>query len=134
MSRIRGRDTAPERGVRSALHRAGFRFRTNVRDLPGSPDVVLPRYRVAVFVHGCYWHRHDNCHLTTTPSTNRDFWLRKFSDNQARDRRNVAALEAAGWQVHVVWECDVRGTGPSLRRLIRALERRRRIIVSQGLP
>lgn len=108
MSRIANRDTAPERALRSALHRAGLRFRLHRRDLPGRPDIVLPSRRLAIFVHGCFWHRHEGCRFTTTPATNAEFWQRKFASNTARDAANVAALESRGWRVFVAWECEVR--------------------------
>jgi DNA mismatch endonuclease (patch repair protein) len=108
MARIRGRDTGPELAVRRALHRLGFRFRLHRRDLPGSPDIVLPRHRAVVFVHGCFWHRHSGCRLTTTPGTRAEFWSTKFEANVARDARAIEALEKQGWQVHVVWECQTR--------------------------
>lgn len=107
MSRIRGRNTGPEIRLRSLLHRAGFRFRLHVRDLPGRPDIVLPRYRTAIFVHGCFWHRHPGCRNSTMPSTRRDFWKEKFEENVRRDERNRHALEDAGWSVAVVWECEL---------------------------
>ena len=124
MSRIRGRDTAPEVAVRSILHRAGFRFRLHARGLPGRPDIVLSRYRTTVFVHGCFWHRHEGCRNATTPSSNRGFWQAKLAENVRRDRRNMEDLRKAGWRVSVVWECDV-PHGTSLRRALRTLERRR---------
>jgi DNA mismatch endonuclease, patch repair protein len=126
MSRIRNRDTKPEILLRSLLHRAGFRFRKNDSRLPGSPDVVLPGYRTAVFVHGCFWHRHEACRNCTVPTNNREMWLRKFSQNQLRDRRNVAALQQDGWSVYVVWECEM-PDGTAVKKLIRSLRRRRRI-------
>jgi DNA mismatch endonuclease (patch repair protein) len=107
MSRIRGKDTRPEKHLRSLLHAAGFRFRLHMKELPGRPDIVLPRYRTAIFVHGCYWHRHSSCRLATTPSSNREFWLEKFAGTVARDKRNREALEAAGWTVLTVWECEL---------------------------
>lgn len=108
MSRIRGRNTGPEMRLRSLLHRAGFRFRLHVKDLPGKPDIVLPKYRTAIFVHGCFWHRHAGCRNTTMPSTRTEFWQNKFDGNVERDRRNRAALEVAGWTVITVWECDLK--------------------------
>jgi len=108
MSRIANRDTAPERALRSALHRAGLRFRLHRRDLPGRPDIVLPSRRLAIFVHGCFWHRHEGCRFATTPATNAEFWQRKFASNTIRDAANVAALEALGWRVFVAWECEVK--------------------------
>ena len=108
MSRIKGRDTAPELKLRSLLHRAGFRFKLHVRDLPGKPDIVLPKYRTAIFVHGCFWHRHESCRNATTPSTRTEFWQDKFDSNVERDRRNRAALEEADWNVIIVWECELK--------------------------
>lgn len=122
MSRIRGRDTAPEMLLRSLLHRAGFRFRLHARQLPGRPDVVLPRYRAAIFVHGCFWHRHPGCRNATTPTTRREFWQEKFDDNVSRDVRNRIALEAAGWTVHTVWECELKADAENVvRRLTNEL-------------
>lgn len=108
MSRIRGRNTGPELLLRSLLHRAGFRFRLHAKQLPGRPDVVLPKYRAAIFVHGCFWHRHPGCRSATTPSTRREFWQEKFDSNVSRDARNQAALEATGWTVLTVWECELK--------------------------
>jgi DNA mismatch endonuclease (patch repair protein) len=107
MSRIRSTNTGPEKQLRSLLHRAGFRFRIHDRRLPGSPDIVLSRYRTAVFVHGCFWHRHPGCRKTTTPSSRVTFWNTKFEGTVARDKSNSAQLEAAGWQVIIVWECEL---------------------------
>lgn len=109
MSRIRSRDTKPEIVLRSALHRLGFRFRLHGRRLPGKPDIVLPRYRTAIFVHGCFWHRHKGCKVATTPKSNTDFWVIKFDRNVARDARNVEELRRAGWRVLTVWECELFG-------------------------
>jgi DNA mismatch endonuclease, patch repair protein len=106
MSSIRGRDTRPELLVRSYLHRAGLRFRLHARDLPGRPDLVFPRHRAAVFVHGCFWHRHDGCRFTTTPATRVAFWRDKFRQNVVRDTRNAALLRSAGWRVFTIWECE----------------------------
>lgn len=107
MSRVRNGDTTPERYVRSSLHAAGFRFRKNKRGLPGTPDVVLPRYRTAVFVHGCFWHGHD-CSRGKRPSTNAQFWDDKITRNAERDRRAVAELTRLGWFVEVIWTCGLR--------------------------
>ncbi|WP_291365232.1 very short patch repair endonuclease [Acetobacter sp. UBA5411] len=108
MSRIRGRDTGPELRLRSLLHRAGFRFRLHAKDLPGKPDIVLPKYHTVIFVHGCFWHRHKGCRNATTPSTRAEFWQAKFDGNVDRDNRNRAALETAGWTVMTVWECELK--------------------------
>jgi DNA mismatch endonuclease, patch repair protein len=107
MSNIRGRDTEPELVLRKLLHARGIRYRLHRRDLPGTPDLVLARYRVVVLVHGCFWHRHDGCNIATTPKTNTKFWTEKFERNVARDRRNVQALNDLGWRVYIVWECSL---------------------------
>jgi DNA mismatch endonuclease (patch repair protein) len=107
MAGIKGRDTKPERVVRSQLHRAGFRFRLHRRDLPGSPDIVLPRWNAVIFVHGCFWHRHPGCSKASTPRTRARFWNAKFAGNIERDRRNLLALRRLGWRVKVVWECSI---------------------------
>jgi DNA mismatch endonuclease (patch repair protein) len=109
MSRVRGRNTRPELRVRRGLHGLGLRFRLHPKELPGTPDLVLPRYRTVVFVHGCFWHGHG-CHLSKMPATRIEFWRRKIDGNVARDQGSVAALHAAGWRVLVIWECAVRGT------------------------
>ncbi|MFN8794404.1 MAG: very short patch repair endonuclease [Betaproteobacteria bacterium] len=108
MSGIGRRDTAPELRVRRYLHGAGLRFRVNVAHLPGRPDVVLPRVRMAVFVHGCFWHRHPGCRLAAEPATRTDFWNAKFDANVQRDRRVVDSLRANGWVVRTIWECESR--------------------------
>jgi len=107
MSRVRSRDTKPELIIRSLLHRAGYRFRINDAKLPGSPDILLPKYRTSIFVHGCFWHRHENCPKATIPSTNRDYWLKKFERNIARDSAVRKELKKLRWRVIVVWECEV---------------------------
>lgn len=117
MSRIRGRDTAPEKQVRSALHRAGYRFRLHRRDLPGRPDVLLPKYRTVVFVHGCFWHRHKGCRHAYAPKSRVAFWQEKFRGNIERDRRNVRELRRLGWKVVTVWECEAEWPERWLRRL-----------------
>lgn len=107
MKGIGAKDTRPERVVRSVLHRAGLRFRLNVPDLPGKPDIVLPRFRTCVLVHGCYWHRHTGCRLATTPSTRQEFWLAKLNANKRRDKKTMHELLAMGWRVIVIWECGI---------------------------
>uniref|UniRef100_Q07LJ7 Very short patch repair endonuclease n=1 Tax=Rhodopseudomonas palustris (strain BisA53) TaxID=316055 RepID=Q07LJ7_RHOP5 len=123
MSRIRGRDTEPEVKLRSLLHRAGYRFRLHDRNLPGRPDIVLPRYRATIFVHGCFWHRHEGCGNATTPSTRPEFWKAKFDGNVVRDRVNAERLADHGWRVIVVWECDLKkdpgGVLSSINRALR---------------
>lgn len=120
MSGIRSRNTKPERLVRSALHRLGFRFRLNVQSLPGKPDIVLPRYQAALFVHGCFWHGHD-CRLFKLPGTRTDFWQRKFESNRANDLKARDALIAVGWRVATVWECAIRGAGCDLEAVAQLL-------------
>lgn len=108
MSGIRSRNTRPEMKVRSALHQAGFRFRLHVAGLAGKPDLVFPKHQAVLFVHGCYWHRHEGCRIASTPSSNREFWVGKFAANVSRDQQAREVLLAAGWRVAVVWECEVR--------------------------
>lgn len=108
MSRIRSKDTAIEVMVRKYLFSRGFRFRKNVAILPGKPDIVLPKYRAVIFIHGCYWHRHPGCKNCATPSTNREFWIKKFAETVKSDLRCRQSLEMAGWKVHVLWECEIK--------------------------
>ncbi len=107
MSRIKGKDTEIELRVRSFLFRQGFRFRKNVKGLPGKPDVVLPKYRTVIFIHGCFWHRHPGCKDTTTPKTRTEYWLDKFQKNMENDKANQEALIADGWKVLIIWECEI---------------------------
>lgn len=113
MSSIRGRDTRPEMIVRRYLHRCGFRYRLHDRSLPGAPDLVLPRYRAVIFVHGCFWHRHAGCRFAATPANNHEFWRQKLSDNIERDQRTIQKLLHDDWRVIVVWECGIRLLGKS---------------------
>ena len=108
MSRVRSKDTSPEMRVRSQMHRSGYRYRLHVKDMPGAPDIVMPRYRTAVFVNGCFWHRHPGCSRASIPKTNTAFWERKFENNVARDEGVHASLRQDGWAVVVVWECQTR--------------------------
>lgn len=108
MARVNSKDTTPERTVRRVLTRLGARYRLHRRDLPGHPDIVLPGRRLAIFVHGCFWHSHDCARGSRVPKNNRDYWLAKVGRNVARDARAIAALEADGWRVEVVWECDLK--------------------------
>lgn len=125
MSGIKGRDTKPERVVRSYLHRAGLRFRLHRTGLPGRPDLVFPKFRVAVFVHGCFWHRHESCRFATTPASNVAFWQAKFAQNVDRDSRVQRELRRAGWRVVTVWECDLGET--ALRRLVKKIQGKARL-------
>ena len=106
MSRIRSKNTEPEKLVRSMLHAMGYRFRIHRRDLPGNPDIAFPKRRIAIFVHGCFWHKHEGCQKSRDPKSNKTFWLNKFQKNVERDRKNQEALEKNGWAVHVIWECE----------------------------
>lgn len=124
MSRIRGRDTMPERQVRSLLHRSGFRFRVNQRLSGCTPDIVLRRYKTAIFVHGCFWHRHDRCCKATTPSSNVAFWQAKFAANVRRDAQQKTSLAREGWNVFVIWECEV-AAGRALNLALVKLRRMR---------
>lgn len=120
MSRIRGGDTKPEKIVRSTLHRMGYRFRLHRRDLPGTPDIVLPRHRTVIFVHGCFWHRHPRCKYAYTPKSRQAFWEEKFAANVVRDQRTQRRLRRMGWRVIVVWECEARKP----ERLVEKLSKR----------
>ena len=122
MSRIRCKDTSPEIAVRSLLHQLGYRFRLHRKDLPGSPDIVLPRYRTTIFVHGCFWHRHQGCRLAYLPKSRVEFWEKKFADNIKRDFLARKALKSAGWRVIVVWECELDDIKTLQRRLISELK------------
>lgn len=119
MSRIKSRDTKPEIVVRSMLHRMGFRFRLHRKDLPGCPDIVLPKYYAAIFVHGCFWHRHKNCRLAYTPKTRSEFWLDKFEQNKARDRVVQLELKAIGWTTLTIWECETKNSDKIAEKLAR---------------
>lgn len=120
MSGIRGKDTKPELVVRSFLHRAGLRFRLHAK-LPGKPDLVFPKYRTAVFVHGCFWHRHEGCCYATTPASNPAFWQEKFASNVRRDAKVTAQLEKLGWRVLVIWACQLNES--SLKGLTREIRK-----------
>ena len=108
MSHIRSRDTSPELKVRSMIHRAGYRYRLHVKEMPGKPDIVMPRYRTAIFVNGCFWHRHLDCRYATMPKTNIDYWQQKFKRNVDRDQETYNALKQDGWSIVVIWECQTR--------------------------
>lgn len=125
MARIRSKDTVPELALRRALHRLGLRFTLGNSRLPGKPDLVLPRHRAVVFVHGCFWHRHHGCNIATTPKSNTPFWQSKFDRNVARDTRVANELAESGWRVFVAWECELQSkvraerTAETLARAIR---------------
>jgi DNA mismatch endonuclease (patch repair protein) len=119
MSAIRGKNTDPELRVRRHLHQSGLRYRLHDPRLPGRPDIVLPRYHTAIQVNGCFWHRHDGCEFAYTPSSNRRFWKKKFSENVERDKRSARRLHELGWRLIVVWECEASNS----RRLDRIVRR-----------
>ena len=108
MSGIRGRNTRPEMIVRRYLHGLGLRYRLHDRSLPGTPDLVFPKFNTVVFVHGCFWHRHDGCRFATTPSSNSEFWIKKLTENVHRDKRNIHKLLEIGWRVIIIWECGMK--------------------------
>lgn len=108
MSRIKGKNTRPEELVRKYLFSQGFRYRKNDKRLPGSPDIVLPRYKTVIFVNGCFWHGHEGCRYFVWPESNKDFWKNKIETNIARDNKKTAALESMGWKVITVWECELK--------------------------
>ena len=123
MARVRGKNTKPELLVRRALHRLGYRFSLHKGALPGRPDIVMPKYRTAIFVHGCFWHRHPGCRKASTPKTRAEFWQNKFDANVARDGRNRVDLIAAGWHVLTVWECETKTIEETIARLHEELQR-----------
>ena len=108
MSKIRGKDTKPEVLVRKYLFSKGFRYRKNVKKLPGTPDIVLPKYRTCIFVNGCFWHKHDGCKYFTWPKNNADFWKKKIDDNMQRDQKNYQLLSESGWKTIIIWECQLK--------------------------
>ena len=120
MASIRGKDTAPELAVRRALHAAGLRFRLHPASLPGRPDIVLPRHRAVIFVHGCFWHRHIGCSRSVLPKANRAWWIAKLRRNRFRDRRNQRELNDLGWRVFVIWECGLERPS-AFTRLVRRI-------------
>ncbi len=123
MSKVRGKNTKPEMAVRSLLHRAGYRYGLHRKDLPGKPDIVMPKYATVIFVHGCFWHRHEGCEKNRTPKTRKKFWEAKFERNIANDKRNTRQLRALGWSVITVWECELKNPEKLLKRLERLLAR-----------
>ena len=108
MSRIKGKDTKPEETVRKYLFSKGFRYRKNVSTLPGKPDIVLPKYKTCIFVHGCFWHKHEGCKYFVWPKSNEEFWKDKLEKNVTRDKNEQAELEKRGWHILIVWECQLK--------------------------
>ena len=122
MSRIRSMDTEPEKAVRSLLHRLGYRFRLHQKNLPGKPDIVLPKYRSVIFVHGCFWHRHKGCKYAYSPKSRTEFWKKKFQGNIDRDRRHKKELKKLGWKIFVIWECETLSTAILSKKLKKRME------------
>ena len=119
MSAIKSKNTKPEIAVRKLLHSMGYRFRLHRKDLPGSPDIVLPKYKTVIFVHGCFWHRHENCKYASTPKTRQEFWEAKFRENINRDKLNQENLSSKGWKIIIVWECEIKDKDFDLNRLFK---------------
>lgn len=122
MSAVKGVDTSPELKVRKVLHAIGYRFRLHRKDLPGKPDIVLTKYKLCIFVHGCFWHQHPGCKRATVPQTRRNFWLMKFKANKQRDVVSKAELERLGWRVCVIWECQTKKPDDLKHMLLRCFE------------
>jgi DNA mismatch endonuclease, patch repair protein len=118
MRQVKSKDTSPEIQVRRQLHRLGYRFRLHRDDLPGKPDLVLPKWRAVIFVHGCFWHQHEGCRRAARPTSRVAFWTRKLDRNLARDRENIEALEVQGWRVLVLWECELRDDARLERKIM----------------
>lgn len=121
MAGIKGRNTKPEILIRKLLHKKGFRFRIHVKDLPGKPDIVLPKYKAVIFVNGCFWHSHKNCRLFKLPATRTEFWQEKITRNQANDSKSINLLLESNWKVGVVWECSIRGVTKDHGRVINTI-------------
>ncbi|MCO5350880.1 MAG: DNA mismatch endonuclease Vsr [Bryobacteraceae bacterium] len=118
MSRVKGKNTGPEMAVRRLVHRLGFRYRLHVDTLPGKPDLVFPRLKCVIFVHGCFWHRHGHCSLARLPKSRLDFWTKKLEDNRRRDSRNQRRLRREGWRVLVAWECQLNDSAKLSQRIL----------------
>ncbi len=133
MSHIRSKDTKPERILRSALHKRGYRFRIHRKDLPGKPDIVLPKYQTVIFVHGCFWHYHADCREGRIPHTNTKFWKEKLSKTVNRDKEHQKVLQEIGWKVMVFWECEVEN---KLQEVLKVVDKnlKKTEITSQTLP
>lgn len=133
MSRIKGKNTRPEIAMRSLLHRNGFRFRLQAKELPGKPDIVLPKFKTVIFVHGCFWHRHKNCKYCYTPKSRKDFWTDKFNRTIQRDAEQVSALKQLGWEPVIVWECELKESSAKTLKQIEANLNKRLIKIQGGV-
>lgn len=118
MRKVKSKDTGPEKKVRSLLHSLGYRFRLHRKDLPGNPDIVLPKYKTVIFVHGCFWHGHEGCKRFSVPEENKSFWVNKITSNQSRDKRSIRELTDLGWLVVIVWECETKNAYSIVNALI----------------
>lgn len=118
MRKVKSKNTSPEMRVRSLLHRLGYRFRLHRKDLPGNPDICLPKHKTVIFVHGCFWHRHPGCKRATMPATNEVYWSKKFERNVNRDRQALQDLEDMSWNAHIVWECETKDPEQLANKLI----------------
>ena len=125
MSAIKSKNTKPEIKVRKVLHSMGYRFRLHSKNLPGSPDIVLPKYKTVIFVHGCFWHRHENCKYASTPKTRQEFWNKKFNENINRDKINQENLSSKGWKIIIIWECEIRNKKINLEQIIKNVIKKR---------
>lgn len=134
MRLVRSKDTLPEKALRSLLHRRGFRFRLHDRNLPGKPDLVLPKHRAVIFVHGCFWHRHPGCPRTRTPATRQDYWVPKFERTVQRDQQNQRKLRLLGWNVLTVWECELKEAAALVDKLAGLIRREAAPYPAPALP
>ncbi len=125
MSAIKSKNTKPEIKVRKVLHSMGYRFRLHSKDLPGSPDIVLPKYKTVIFVHGCFWHRHQNCKYASTPKTRQEFWNKKFNENINRDKINQENLSSKGWKIIIIWECEIKNKKINLEKIFKKVIKKR---------
>ena len=125
MSAIKSKNTKPEVKVRKVLHSMGYRFRLHSKALPGTPDIVLAKYTTVIFVHGCFWHRHENCKYASTPKTRKEFWNKKFNDNILRDKKNLEILSSLGWKIIIIWECEIRNKKINLEQIFKKVIKKR---------
>lgn len=132
MSRVRSKDTLPEMRVRRAAHALGLRFRLHRKNLPGRPDLVFPKHRVAMFVHGCFWHRHPGCSKASTPKSRTDFWQGKFDTNVTRDQQVSIELVEAGWRVMTIWECETKSLDIIIRKLAAVSSSQKETCANEG--
>jgi DNA mismatch endonuclease (patch repair protein) len=125
MSKVRSKDTKPEMLVRSSLHALGYRYRLHVKELPGNPDIVLPKYHTVIFVHGCFWHQHPGCNKASLPKANSEFWKRKLNDNINRDNKVCQKLKVSGWNIITLWECEIER---NIRAIISQVDRQLKML------